>query len=77
MQQNKKQSSTGKVGRGLSTIALGKYTADFFKTTEEIAYHCEVRDSVSNEESKAREQNIINKRVKHLEELEEKMNSEF
>lgn len=73
MQQNEKQSSTGKVGRGLSTIALGKYTADFFKTTEEIAYHCEVRDSINDMDSKAREQNIIDKRVKHLEELEKKL----
>jgi len=69
----KKNSSTGKVGRGYPTITQGKYQEDFNRTTEEIAYHCTIRDLTTCPEQKKVEQQIINKRVKHLEELQEKM----
>jgi len=66
-------SSTGKIGRGLSPIAYGRYSADLKRTTEEIAYHCALRDSFSDPESQAREQRIIAIRVKHLKKLEMKL----
>ena len=68
-----KISSTGKVGRGYPTITQGKYQEDFNRTTEEIAYHIGIRDLTTCKEQKEIEQRIINKRVKHLEELQEKM----
>ena len=74
MQQKENESSTGKIGRGLSPIAWGRYTADYHRMTEQIAYHCDIRDSCTDPDGKAREQRIIDSCTKHLAELEEKMN---
>ena len=52
---------------------LTKLEREFNLTTEEIAYHCSIRDLTTCPEQKQVEQRIINKRVKHLEELQEKM----
>ena len=73
MQQKDKQSSTRKIGWGLSPIALGRYTADFHRMTSQIAYHCDIRDSCTNADDKAREQRIIDSCAKRLQELKEKM----
>jgi len=73
MQEKQKESSTGKIGGRLSPIARGRYISDFYRTTEQIAYHCDVRDSCTDTDSKAREQRIINSCVKHLSELEKKL----
>ena len=50
-----------------------KLHLEFNRTTEEIAYHIGIRDLTTCKEQKEIEQRIINKRVKHLEELQEKM----
>jgi len=73
MQQRDKESSTRKIGRGLSPVALGRYTADFYRTTEQIAYHCDIRDSCTKPDDIAREQRIIDSCTEHLEELKEKI----
>jgi hypothetical protein len=68
-----KENSTRKIGGGLSPITYGRYSSDWRKTTEEIVYHCDIRDSSTSPEAKAREQRIIDKRVAHLRELEKKL----
>ena len=73
MQQKDKQSSTGKQGGGFDPRVWGKYTADFHRMTEQIAYHCIIRDSCTNADAKAREQRIIDSCAKRLQELKEKM----
>jgi len=69
----KKNSSNGKMAGGFPSIAQGRYAEDFNMTTAEIAYHCDIRDLTQCPEQKEIEQSIIDKRVKHLEELQEKM----
>jgi len=67
-------SSTGnKWGGLLKSQTLTKLEKEFNLTTEEIAYHIGIRDLTTCEEQKEIEQSIIDKRVKHLAELEEKM----
>ena len=73
MQQKDKENSTRKIGGGLSPIALGRYSNDYFKTTEQIAYHCGIRDSSTKPADIAREQRIIDSCTKHLENLKEKI----
>ena len=67
------QSSTGKQGWGFDPRVWGKYTADYHRMTEQIAYHCDIRDSCTDPDAKAREQRIIDSCTKRLAELEEKM----
>jgi len=50
-----------------------RYEIDFFRTTQEIAYAIEIRDSTTDPDAKAREQRIIDRRVEHLKKLEKKM----
>ena len=70
----KKNSSTGnKWGGSLKSQTLTKLEKEFNLTTEEIAYHIGIRDLTTCPEQKEIEQSIINKRVRHLEELQEKM----
>lgn len=71
--QQKEKSSINKIGGGLSPITRGRYQADFNRTTQEIAYHIEIRDSVKDPETKTIQQEIIDKRIKHLAKLEEKL----
>ena len=67
----KKNSSTGNKWGASQTQT--KLHLEFNRTTEEIAYHIGIRDLTTCEEQKEIEQSIIDKRVKHLEELQEKM----
>ena len=73
MQQKENESSTRKIGGGLSPVAIGRYTEDYHKTTAQIAYHCDIRDSCTDPDDIAREQRIIDSCTKHLAELERKM----
>jgi len=73
MNAKEKQSSTRKIGRGLSPIAHGRYSKDYNRTTEQMAYHCDIRDLSNDPDTKAREQHIIDNLSKHLGHLEEKL----
>ena len=73
MNANDNESSTRKIGWGLHPIARGRYISDYNKTTEQIAYHVDLRDSVKDRDAKAREQRIIDSCTKHLQEIERKL----
>ena len=74
MNAKDKESSTRKIGRGgISPIATGRYNADFHRMTEQIAYHCDIRDTCADPDDKAREQRIIDSCAKRLTKLEEKL----
>ena len=59
--------------RKIPSIAQGRYTADFFRMTKQIAYHCGIRDSSTKPADIAREQRIIDSCTEHLENLKEKI----
>ena len=53
-----------------------RYEEDYFRTTQEIAYAIDVRDSTNNPNLKAQQQSIIDKRVAHLQKIEQKLGRE-